>query len=108
MHLHYDRAQVRAAAEYIWQNNSMIHIWPSQPLHAHDVYEHIIELAVQHIKRNLQSDYWSNWVITGGFVILVSALDEDDNENFEMDVFVDPNVGNTGRYVSEYFDEDTF
>lgn len=103
MRMRYDRGQVMAAAQFIWDNNPAVRCWPSQPKSALDVFDDIMQFGKRHGVRNMQDpDNWSGWSGTGGYLVMFTS-DEDDV--FDIDVYVDPAVGNHGQVNEEYIIE---
>lgn len=105
MRMTYNRYQVMAAAQYIWNYNDAVQRWPSQPRSALDVVEDILAFGRKHGTRNMQrpDSEWTSWSGTGGYMVLFTS---DDNDSFNIDVYVDASVGLEGRYVEEFIDED--
>lgn len=104
MRMRYNRYQVMAAAQFIWDNNPSVSDWPACPRGVMDVYEAILAFGRKHGMENMADpDNWCSWTGTGGFMVLITS---DDPDSFDIDVYVDPAVGMGGRYVEEFIDED--
>lgn len=104
MKMRYNLTQVMSVAQFLWNNNPSIELWPVRPRDSMDIFDQILNMARQLGMRNMADpENWNTWTGTGGFVILVTS-DEDDA--FDVEVFVDAAVGRDCRMVEEYIDEE--
>lgn len=108
MNLNYNVDQVMKAAQYIWDNNPAAPFWPSCPLGPTDIANEILQMAERVAVRNVRnSDRWTSFSGTGGYIIMFSSDDEGEIENIDIDVLVDPAVGlDSRRYVTQTIDLD--
>jgi hypothetical protein len=104
MKMRYDRYQVMAAAQFIWNNNPSVERWPGRHYSVMHVYETILNFARKHGMENMREpEHWCSTAGIGGFTVLFSSDDED---SFDIDVLVDPAVSIGSRYVEEFIDGD--
>jgi len=103
----YDAEQVMKAAEFIWNNNKHVGLWPSQPQSSMDVMRQMLYTAQKQGMKNmgLPTGQWVGWLGSGGYYMIFTSEGED---QFEVEFLVDANVGGEHRYVEEWIDEDTY
>lgn len=115
MIISYNMSQLMAAAEFIWNNNPAVQHWPDQPRSVMDVANGILRTAKRQAEQNVHtwqaSGVWSTFVGTGGYtVILTSDSDFDDVDNIviDLDILVDPAVGDRSYNIvtQEIHDEE--
>lgn len=114
MIISYNVAQLTAAAEFIWNNNPSVQHWPDRPGSVMDVANGILRTAKRQAEKNVEGWFrdgsWSTFVGTGGYtVMLTSDSDFDDVDNIvvDLDILVDPAVGDRSYNIvtQEIYDE---
>jgi hypothetical protein len=115
--IHYSHTQLQDAAEYLWQNNPYIKLWPDRPASPKAVYDIIRAEAIRHARRNcaaieyeLQtgklSPDWVGSTGTGGYYIIFTT-DMQVGEHgivVNFDVLISPALGKEHVYVTELID----
>lgn len=104
MKMRYNLTQVMSVAQFLWNNNPSIGMWPSQPRDSMDIFDQILSMARQQGVLNMADpDNWIGSTGTGGFIILITSDEED---AFDVEVYVDAAIGRDCRVVEEYVDEE--
>jgi hypothetical protein len=115
----YPLAALHEAAAFIWEKNTSVTKWPSEPQNVFDVMKSIQEMIRRGAMNNAKviikekqlkvelPDEWHSFTGTGGYYISYELVDSDDEEiTIGATILVDPAVScpNPG-YVTEFIDE---
>jgi len=107
--IRYDLTQLEAAADFIFENNDSVSLWPERVTSAADVQRLIIDFIRLHAHQNMirvksgNANSWTGCVGTGGYMIIMTT---DNDRTVDVEIFVDPAVSNKHsplRTVSELF-----
>lgn len=114
----YPLAALHEAARFIWENNTSVKNWPSQPENIFDVMKDIQEMMRQgalsnakvilkekKLKVNFDNE-WIGFTGTGGYYISYESINFDEEEiNIGATILVDPAVSALHPgYVTEFVD----
>ena len=94
------------AAEYIWNNNPVVTVWPSKPKSVKDVVRDIRETMITTALKNADvvkqerqlgvkfDEQWCGYIGTGGYYLSFSLEDYGNNDiNIHIDILVDMSIG---------------
>ncbi len=98
MKISYDKRALNAAAEYIWNNNTVVRDWPDKPTSVKEV-KHIIKTFmveaalknatyIKSVKNGKTRGKWVSWTGTGGYFFIFST---DDDVTIDVEILVSPN-----------------
>ena len=97
---------LQKAAEYIWNNNRSVKVWPSKPKSVQDVVKDIRETMITTALKNADvvkqerrlgvkfDDQWCGYIGTGGYYLSFSHDDYGNSDIvIHIDILVDMSVG---------------
>ncbi len=103
LNIQFDLVQVHEVAQYIWDHNPAVKMWPGGPTSPIDVVNIILEHGKTTAIRNMTNDddSWTSWSQGGGYLLVFT---NDVNDTVEVGVFLDPSIGKQNQYVRLFAD----
>lgn len=102
--LSYSISAVHETAKFIWENNSSVRNWPSQPKSAIDIIQIIVDHIESEAARNAEilvreralninlDNEWTLWTGTGGFYIRYELITSNNEMIIDASLTVDPAI----------------